>query len=102
MVRFTVFALLFSALLLSPLPAQETLGRIDTHRTTANIFALSLLSALPILVFATADARPGLRAENTAIGVVLSIPILVAWPLLIGEIHRAKKAAVPRTPAEAP
>jgi hypothetical protein len=98
----TVFLLLFSAGLSLPLPAQETLGRIDTRRTAGNIFALSLLTALPILVFATADARPGLRTENTAIGVVISIPVLVAWPLLISEIHRARKAAVPRTPAEGP
>jgi hypothetical protein len=84
------------------LPASPRMEQVDTRRTTAHLAALTALTVLPLLLVATADSRPGLRNENTAVAVTLSIPLLVAWPLFFSELSQARRKGVPRSPGDHP
>lgn len=75
---------------------------IDTSRTTAHAAALVALTAIPLILAVTADSRPGMRTENTAATITLSIPLAIAWPLFFHELSQARKQGVPRSPAPRP
>lgn len=84
------------------LPAAPRIEQMDTRRTTAHLAALTALTVLPLLVVATADSRPGLRNENAAAAVTLSIPLLIAWPLFFTELSQSRRKGVPQSPGDHP
>ncbi len=96
LVRALFFFLTLSSLAWGKSETQPiTLKSLDQTQTTLAIFELSVLTLLPVLTMVTIESRPGFRNETYITASLLSIPVLLGWPLLFHELSVAKDKKIP-------
>ena len=66
--------------------------KVDKKKTSAAVFRLSMLTAVPFIQIGMVRNNPEFKKELYISASIFSIPVLLGWPLFIREMRKTKKS----------